>query len=344
MEAKKRIAGIAELQFICCCMIVLRHSDPINGLGIQVAELTSHWELFIYTVIKIITHMTEVAVPIFFVISGFLYFNNFSSLNDYTTKIKKRINSIVVPYFIWSFLNWLYFAIITHIPVISEKMNMEQVRLDPKSIIRDIAMSNYAPLWFLRVLFYLCILGIVLNVVLNYKRVVLVVELTLVLWNVFKGYGYHSIIAWLPFFIGGGYLGKYGNKITHGKSMWIIAVILMLGSYILGEGTTGRLLYIARFLTAVALFSIFGRKEVTEKWFWGTSMFVYCTHFSIVSAIEKLMFLVLGKNIVVGLLVYIAVPPISVFVLSYIAKFINQKIPNVWRIIAGNRNLMIKNG
>ncbi len=35
MEKKKRITGIAELQFVCCCLIVLRHSDPLNGLGIQ---------------------------------------------------------------------------------------------------------------------------------------------------------------------------------------------------------------------------------------------------------------------------------------------------------------------
>lgn len=203
MGTKRRITGIAELQFICCCMIVLRHSDPINGLGIQSARLTRHGELLIYTFIKVITHMTEVAVPTFFLISGFLYFSNFNNLNDYITKIKKRINSIVVPYFLWSFLNWLYFAIITHVSVISTKMNMRPVRLDLKSAIQDIAMSNYAPLWFLRVLFCLCIFGGALNAVLNYRKVMLAVTLMLTLWNVFKGYGYYSITTWMPFFMGG---------------------------------------------------------------------------------------------------------------------------------------------
>ena len=168
MEKKKRITGIAELQFICCCLIVLRHSDPLNGLGIQEIALTSTAELFIYKLIDFITHMTEVAVPIFFFISGFLYFSDFNSLNDYAIKVKKRVSSIVVPYFIWSFLNWLYFAIITHVPAISTRMNMKPVRFDSRNMIQDIVMSNYAPLWFLRVLFCLCILGIVLNWVLNY--------------------------------------------------------------------------------------------------------------------------------------------------------------------------------
>ena len=121
-----------------------------------------------------------------------------------------------------------------------------------------------------------------------------------------------------------------------------VATILLIISYVLDEGTTGRVLYVARFLTAVALFSIFGRKETTEKWFWGASMFIYCTHFSIVSAIEKLMFLSLGKNMVVGLVAYITVPILIIFTLCYLARFINIKIPNVWRVVVGNRSLMIK--
>lgn len=145
-------------------------------------------------------------------------------------------------------------------------------------------------------------------------------------------------------FYRGGYLRKYGSKfvIEHEKIILFVATILLIISYVLDEGTTGSVLYIARFLTAAALFSIFSRKETTEKWFWGASMFIYCTHFPIVSAIEKLMFLALGKDIVVGLVAYITVPILIIFTLSYLARFINIKIPNVWRVIVGNRSLMIK--
>lgn len=212
---KKRITGIAELQFICCYLIVLRHSDPLNGLGIQEISLTNTEDLFVYKLIDFITHMTEVAVPIFFFISGYLYFNDFNSLNDYAKKVKKRVRTIVVPYFIWSFLNWLYFAVITHIPVMSARMNMKPVKLDLINMILDIVMSNYAPLWFLRILFCLCILGIVLNWVLNYKGVALVVISMLMFWNAFEGYGYQNIITWTPFFIGGGVPEKIRKQILN---------------------------------------------------------------------------------------------------------------------------------
>lgn len=204
MESKRRNAGIAELQFICCCIIVLRHSGPIGSLGIQENMLTGNLELFIYRFIEIIGHTTHAAVPTFFIISGFFYFSNFSTLQEYTLKIRKRVGSLVVPYFLWSFLAWLFYAVITHIPVISSKMNMPAVKLDLKSVICDISMSSYAPLWFLRVLFILCVLGIFFNLLLKHRNVAIIFMMALVFWNIFHGYEYASVITWAPIFLWGG--------------------------------------------------------------------------------------------------------------------------------------------
>ena len=63
----------------------------------------------------------QIAVPYFFIVSGFLFFNNVYSINDVIEKIKKRIRTILFPYFAWNviyyFLNVLvkkdvYFSII----------------------------------------------------------------------------------------------------------------------------------------------------------------------------------------------------------------------------------------
>ena len=48
--------------------------------------------------------ITRTAVPMFFIISGYLYFISFDgTLNTYLIKTKKRIKSLVLPYFITSF-------------------------------------------------------------------------------------------------------------------------------------------------------------------------------------------------------------------------------------------------
>ena len=52
---------------------------------------------------KFISHgIATVAVPIFFVISGFLFFYNFeSSVENWIKKYKSRFKSLLIPYFIW---------------------------------------------------------------------------------------------------------------------------------------------------------------------------------------------------------------------------------------------------
>lgn len=79
-----------------------------------------------------------------------------------------------------------------------------------------------------------------------------------------------------------------------------------------------------------------------EKWFYGASMFIYCTHFPFVSTLEKLMFVIFGKNIYVGLLAFATVPVIVIFTLSCIARVINLEVPTVWKILTGNRSMMIR--
>lgn len=52
------------------------------------------------------------AVPTFFVISGFLFFNNFQewSQDGYIKKIKSRIKTLLVPYFIWNLIPFILFV------------------------------------------------------------------------------------------------------------------------------------------------------------------------------------------------------------------------------------------
>lgn len=42
----------------------------------------------------------RIAVPLFYMISGFLFFQNVESLNDVLKKMKKRVRTLVVPFFI----------------------------------------------------------------------------------------------------------------------------------------------------------------------------------------------------------------------------------------------------
>lgn len=49
--------------------------------------------------------VSNVAVPMFFAISGVLFFNGVTSIKDCFPKIKKRIKSLLIPYVIWNIIS-----------------------------------------------------------------------------------------------------------------------------------------------------------------------------------------------------------------------------------------------
>ena len=60
----------------------------------------SHWVYFL----KVLSPFISLAVPLFFAISGYLFFNNAETFSAtvYKKKLKSRMHSLVIPYFLWS--------------------------------------------------------------------------------------------------------------------------------------------------------------------------------------------------------------------------------------------------
>ena len=58
------------------------------------------------------------AVPLFFVISGYLFFRNYTSIKDsYAKKLKSRFFSLIIPYCLWAFISALFMFGLTFISV-----------------------------------------------------------------------------------------------------------------------------------------------------------------------------------------------------------------------------------
>lgn len=68
-------------------------------------------ELIKYHIISFIPHIIgNLAVPVFFFISGYLFFlnRNTYTFKDYKKKMKRMLFSILIPYILWNFLFALY--------------------------------------------------------------------------------------------------------------------------------------------------------------------------------------------------------------------------------------------
>ena len=61
--------------------------------------------------------VARVAVPLFFLIAGFLFFAGSEwSVEVYLLKLRRRVKTLLVPYVLWNFLVWAMYALAAALP------------------------------------------------------------------------------------------------------------------------------------------------------------------------------------------------------------------------------------
>ncbi len=67
----------------------------------------------------------DCAVPIFYTISGYLFFRNIRSIFDILEKMRKRVKSLLIPFLIACVHVPLFYIVIEQIPGVSNYINAE---------------------------------------------------------------------------------------------------------------------------------------------------------------------------------------------------------------------------
>lgn len=173
--------------------------------------------------------MGSICVPLYFVISGFLFFYNGQVLTKewYLNKIKSRSFSLLIPYLLWCTIALIVFAInhsVSGIDVI-------------KGYTIGVSFSDMnggatsvwdGPLWFVRNLFALMLISPVIHVFLKYKKFsAAVLGLLFVAWLGMVSPMEHGVFISLLFFSIGGWLGLRQQPITVKWEGWYPAMYTM---------------------------------------------------------------------------------------------------------------------
>lgn len=135
---------ISLLSSVSMLLIVLMH-------GVLPASTTINN----YLSIAVFHTFTRVAVPVFFMISGFLLFNNKYEPSQLFPKIANRACTLLVPYILWSIFAFLFFYIFTTVPY--TKLYFNTIDFTSYSAFDYIKCFTTkpinAPLWFIRDLY-----------------------------------------------------------------------------------------------------------------------------------------------------------------------------------------------
>lgn len=105
------------LRFPLAVAVVFIHSLgtlPLDDVSVMQADPLSGMSLYNWLRIFGSHVVTHIAVPTFFVISGFLFFRNMQrwDVRAYRKKLKSRFRSLLVPYLCWNALAFLWIVVL----------------------------------------------------------------------------------------------------------------------------------------------------------------------------------------------------------------------------------------
>ncbi len=139
------------MRFPLICIVVLIHT--LQGDGHVEFSGLYHDALYFFQ-----EAIGRSAVPVFFVISGYLFFYKVENLTKdvYRSKLKRRVTSLLVPYLIWNTLALLE-CLVKHLPVFSGLFpNIGKIPVDLAFCIEsfwclpDGSCPIYYPFWYVR--------------------------------------------------------------------------------------------------------------------------------------------------------------------------------------------------
>lgn len=95
---------ISWLRFACACLVVLLHAfGPPAAPGQAIV-----WSNGVYDTVRILLSqgVCQIAVPVFFLISGYLFFVRLEEWTGtrYKEKMKRRVRNLVVPFLLWGLI------------------------------------------------------------------------------------------------------------------------------------------------------------------------------------------------------------------------------------------------
>lgn len=347
---------IRFLSFFLIVLVVFVHSYNIdikinNGIKYSAAGLVFFIEEFFSQ------GLNRIASPLFFIISGYLFFANINGrYEEFLLKLKKRFITLVIPYLLWSLaglaLYWLLqmfpradvFFTKTHISDLSIRELLYSLLFDPVPY----------HLWFIRDLMMIVLLSPVVYFLIKNLKFVLLVS-CLILWLADINLIFFRSQSLLFYTIGGIVAIHYKDKavreynIKYGPIVvvWVavITVKTFLGYDLSGNVVLTGLLHKAGIILGIlAVNSVYDRFSDKIRSFYeknkpvfSFTFFVFASHEPILTIIKKSLFYFTGFSTFSFFMIYIISPLLTLSICLTTATFMKSKLPVVYRHITGGR-------
>ena len=325
------------------------HADEIAGMAIN-----DNVQEFISGMIG------RCAVPLFFMISGYLFFLKVpNGLHSIFEKIKKRIRTLLVPYIIACVFFVLFYVILDVTPGVGRFMNSDLSILFEKkwvSILYEVfyRTENGLPvafhLWFLRDLMILVLVSPLLYYLLKYLKWAWILIAFVLMFFVPKEF--FSVHALFWFCLGAYLTGVKSKKVNNVRVEKVVILTLLFLTLCLIElffvdfmvwqyikipiillGIASLWLLYDKIIPATFLLN----RHLWIKTICNFTFFIYLFHEPTLNVVRKLIVFVIGKNAAGYLISYLFSPFIFMIAAVIVGIILKKYLPKFYEISVGGR-------
>jgi surface polysaccharide O-acyltransferase-like enzyme len=297
--------------------------------------------------------LAQFAVPMFFAISGFLFFRNFSaSLECYRTKCEKRFFTLVIPYLFWCTAGYLFVLALQSIPISRVYFSKQLFSAVSPGQLITVLFVNPVPgqFWFVAELIKYAILAPLIYYLVKHVSYYLLLpffgiwlcNVNMVALNA-EGFLYFLVgaviaikrldLEWAP---------RYGVVLL---VMVAWAVLLLFSTYWSLEKVPAAV-YLDKDAILFGLFSVWfaydllaRNRQLNQRLLRMTTLtfFIFAAHEPLQTVYKKLLLARAGVTPTTNLVVYLAAPLITLVSVIVVGLSLQRYVPAFYGIITGGR-------
>lgn len=346
-------AKLRLLTFVSLTAVLIRHSYNLDlRFSDEAASATGGIVAYIEDFVSI--HLTWVVIPLFFAISGYLFFRTLvPTWQGYLAKWRSRLRTLVVPYLLWSAWGIVVYASLQRLPL--SRAYFVNNRLDglPLGYVARRLVVDPLPyqLWFLQALIGCVALAPVVYWLVSRGRRWGLLPLA-VLWLLDVNLGPYLRGEALMFF-GLGCLAALGGlpslRLPRRQTLTLLAVwVASIAAYTLvttwvhepALRIVFRLLMLPGLLAVWTTYDVLVHDVDREGRLWRVSaygFFLYAAHQPLLMIVKKLLFRASGHSDVTDLVFYVLAPAVVVAVLLPVGSLLARRTPRFYALITGGR-------
>ena len=325
----------------------------ISGGSVGVAN-SGYFSIFFRNLIS--QGIARIAVPLFFLMSGYFAFLGFSwSVENYKKKLNSRIKSLLIPFLFWNFFNLLFLGLAQSLPALQVYRSGKKALISTYGVydfLNAIIGIDGPPIsyqfWFIRDLIVMVLLIPIIHLALRIMpKILLGVVFTLWFLNLWPVY-VPSVEAFAFFYVGA-YLARSNTSLFALDRFGITILSSYLVMLLINTFTKGyefnKYIHNADLILGIASALFLSKKVIKSDkikramlWTANFSFFVFAVHEPLLTMITKISYKALKPSSdIIVLALYILIPAL-VIILSILLYIIMKSIsPRFLKVISGGR-------